>query len=175
MSIEKDDVRCPGCGLDKHAYEIHSLTNFEKECWNNFLNSPIADGYRKGLPINPTSLCLECCEKMFRQQILSVCFCCYKVCNQDSMTSIFELKFNREATQNRIKNIMQSEKTWKEAVNLLKEKSMDDEILLCPYCSIKWFEELKEEVDFADLFKNYNGSYECRECDTGAPVGKEIW
>ena len=27
----------------------------------------------------------------------------------------------------------------------------------------------------ADLFENYNGSYQCTEWDTGSPVGKEVW
>jgi antitoxin MazE len=26
-----------------------------------------------------------------------------------------------------------------------------------------------------DLFRNYNGDYKCAECDTGTPVGKEVW
>ena len=46
--------------------------------------------------------------------------------------------------------------------------------LLADETGIK-IQKIRQVETLNDLFKNYEGTYQCREVDTGKPVGNEVW
>jgi len=61
--------------------------------------------------------------------------------------------------------------------NILKEALFSENEtveLLVDETGIK-IQKIQHIESLDDLFKNYKGSYNCQENDTGNPVGNEVW